>query len=1169
MKKTIVIVLLLTIAFPFTIGAIDRITISSPYVDPAAAENSRFIDTLLREAVVRANGFYGDSFSVRYNGVHGAALEGEKHRGQDTAPKDGSAPHEADDVLNTAYTVKLSAFFNGPQSTMTLTMAPASRPEGSKAGEDGQPAELSSTILGPITEERSDHISDLIFLLWSGFNGYFEEEMTAPPRYVEELPADIIGESIAPSGVMQLYPYSAAVKADGNILVGMISRCVELDRRMRIVREHGSSFVKENNYNFAYGVAVTPGGTIFLKPSAGREVYKLLDSAPRPQRVRVGLDVTGPVVALPDGSVVVIDSAKKKALRIDGRKRQELDLFTYEHDYISTAAAGPEGNLWVFDSVEGRIRIYAPDGTMVDSIVPIVDTDVSLNPLAMAVYPDGRFLLYSYNGLSCFGRDGIPIWKMNELDVNGGEPLPQMAGIAIDGNSGLIYLADVTGRRIVSLFDTAYAEEYGLRDPETERILEFNKSLSENPGSVDIIMKRALFYEEIGSYELARTNWELILDYDPFHEEALAHLDSIELDVLKTNAEKLHAETVRLLGSLGPESARDLYSQTVRLYERIMRLDPDDAATQVKVQELKEKFTERSAEPAKQRETFTVVEVSLNNIFPSLLHYYRSNAAGTVTVRNDLDRTVTGITARCSIRKYMDFPVETAGPDALAPGEEAEIPLNILLNEEVLKLQEDLPIQTQIEIGGKAEGTEVVSVVNKTVSLHRRTALTWDQSGRLAGFIMPNEEIVSRFSHRVLAVAEGPPGLSTASTAAAANAFTPGTSVPASTDPASPDASVPASTDPASPGTSVPASMDPAGLPEKMARAARICDAVGTYGINYIEDPESPISRILERKGAIDTVRFPRTTLFIQSGDCDDTTALVGSLLESVGVRTAIMTSPGHVFLAFDSEEPSENSWLFASDEFETLVYEKTVWIPVETTILSEGFVRAWKKASELVRRHKQEGELEFLPVHTLRDVYPPLPLSSETSVAVPIPEPESVAPLYASSIKGLRASLYNRALQSLLERVETLSGIKKVKIGNRIGVLHARFGSVEEAKKSFIANIEEAPQFLPSYVNAANIMLQENRPLEAREILEKGIDLQPDSPLLNLLMARTYVLTEDAAEASRYFRVVEAEAPETASRFEHFFGAGTVGRTGTGQAETAERAGTEGPDFPFIWPSE
>ncbi len=1110
MKKTIVIVILLTVAFPFTGAAIDRITISSPYVDPAAAENGRFIDKLLREAVVQANGFYSDSFSVRYDGGHGAALGGD------------ITLDETTEVTNAVYTVKLSAFFNGPQSTMTLTMAPASRPGGSKAGEDGQPAELSSTILGPITEERSNHISDLLFLLWSGFNGYFEEEMTAPPRYVEELPADIIGESIAPSGVMQLYPYSAAVKSDGNILVGMISRCVELDRRMRIVREHGSSFVEENNYNFAYGVSVTPGGTIFLKPSAGREVYKLIEGAARPQRVRVGLDVTGPVVALPDGSVVVIDIAKKKALRIDGRKKQELDLFTYEHDYISTAAAGPEGNLWVFDSVEGRIRIYAPDGTMVDSIVPIVDTDISLNPLAMAVYPDGRFLLYSYNGLSCFGRDGIPIWKMIELDVNGGEPLPQMAGIAVDGNSGLIYLADVTGRRIISLFDTAYAEEYGLRDPETERILEFNKSLSENPGSVDILMKRALFYEEIGSYELARTNWELILDYDPFHEEALSRLDSIELDVLKTNAEKLHAETVRLLGALGPESARDLYSQTVRLYERIMRLDPDDAATQARVQELKEKFTERSAEPAQQRETFTVVEVSLNNIFPSLLHYYRSNAAGSVTVRNDLDRTVTGITARCSIRKYIDFPVETAGPDALAPGEEAEIPLNILLNEEVLKLQEDLPIQAHIEIGGKAEGTEVVSVVNKTVSLHRRTALTWDQSGRLAGFIMPNEEIVSRFSHRVLAVAEGPPGLSAAPT------DTPAT-----------------------------------GLPEKMARAARICDAVGTYGINYIEDPESPISQILEQKGAIDTVRFPRTTLFIQSGDCDDTTALVGSLLESVGVRTAIMTSPGHVFLAFDSEEPSENSWLFASDEFETLVYERTVWIPVETTILSEGFVRAWKKASELVRRHKQEGELEFLPVHTLRDAYPPLPLSTETSLAVPIPEPESVAPLYASSIKGLRASLYNRALDSLFERVETLSGIKKVKIGNRIGVLHARFGSVEEAKKSFIANIEEAPQFLPSYVNAANIMLQENRPLEAREILEKGIYLQPDSPLLNLLMARTYVLTEDAAEAWRYFRVVEAEAPETASRFEQFFG------TGTGQPETAERAGTEGPDFPFIWPSE
>ena len=97
-------------------------------------------------------------------------------------------------------------------------------------------------------------------------------------------------------------------------------------------------------------------------------------------------------------------------------------------------------------------------------------------------------------------------------------------------------------------------------------------------------------------------------------------------------------------------------------------------------------------------------------------------------------------------------------------------------------------------------------------------------------------------------------------------------------------------------------------LSNRLFRGIRVCDALGSYGITYIEDPDSPISGVLGRAAVVDTVRFPRTTLLIRSGDCDDTSALLGSLLESVGVGTAIMTSPGHVFLAFDTGEAEGES---------------------------------------------------------------------------------------------------------------------------------------------------------------------------------------------------------------------------------------------------------------------
>ena len=60
-------------------------------------------------------------------------------------------------------------------------------------------------------------------------------------------------------------------------------------------------------------------------------------------------------------------------------------------------------------------------------------------------------------------------------------------------------------------------------------------------------------------------------------------------------------------------------------------------------------------------------------------------------------------------------------------------------------------------------------------------------------------------------------------------------------------------------------------------------DALGIYEINYIEDPDSPLSKAIGKVELVDTVRFPRKTLMIKSGDCDDSTALLGSLLESAG----------------------------------------------------------------------------------------------------------------------------------------------------------------------------------------------------------------------------------------------------------------------------------------------
>ena len=204
--------------------------------------------------------------------------------------------------------------------------------------------------------------------------------------------------------------------------------------------------------------------------------------------------------------------------------------------------------------------------------------------------------------------------------------------------------------------------------------------------------------------------------------------------------------------------------------------------------------------------------------------------------------------------------------------------------------------------------------------MHRRSALIWDDNAKLASFITPNEDVVAGFALRVLA------GLEDAGGAGGGRGASGGRGA-------------------------IPAGI--ASVSPRMLRAMRLADAMGRYGINYVEDPRSPFSEVHGAQQAVDTVRFPRQTLYYRSGDCDDTSALLASLYEAAGLDTAIVTTPGHVMIAVDTQEPVSNAWMFETSGTMAIPHDGTLWIPVETTVVNRGFAVAWQEGTHLVRRHE------------------------------------------------------------------------------------------------------------------------------------------------------------------------------------------------------------------------
>lgn len=1062
-------------------AGVESIAVGKLAVYPDTAEKRALAESLVRKAALLAERTYGQFIHVSYG------TSGERAQ----------------------YLLELNAVFQDAGEALSVTLRPVS----------GGAAEQSFTITGKLRPEQASYLANVIFFLWSAFHGYLAEGMGEPAELVDEISAEAVARSALPEMPAMLVPTSAAVTGNGSLLVGFSMICVELDSNFRILGQPGRSLYEEGDYAYAYGVAVTPAGTIFLKPGMGREIYRLLPGVEQPQRWRLGSDLFGPFAALPDGSAVIVDIAKRQAFRVMERKTQSLDLFSGPYSFISAMAVGPEGTLWVYDAQERRLRIHGSDGRLIDGIIPVIDPSLGVTPLALAVRADGSFLLYSSPGeLWSFSRLGLPLWRLAALQGwEAQESLPQAAALAADSRQGLIYLADQTGRRILKLQDTAYSRRNGISNLIEEQLIALNRAQRREPNNPEPSAQKALLYERLSAFEMARRQWQRVMEIDPYHAQGQEKLKALELAILTGNARTLRARTLQTLENVGPETARVAYTRTLQLYERILALNPLDEGIREEMKELKARFQAREAAARAPQATLSITRISVQNLFPSLLQHYRRFPVARLEVENISAKELASLQASILIKRFMDFPSESAELPRLAPGQKSELQLPVILNTDVLELEEDLPVQARIELTYRADAQPQSLSRVAPLTVYRRTALSWDDSGKLASFITPNDETVTRFSHRALGSAGAEPGWRVSAL---------------------------------------------------LLRAARICDALGAYGIEYIEDPDSPISKVLGKEQAVDTVRLPRTTLLIRSGDCDDSTALLASLLESSGVGTALMTSPGHVFLAFNSGEPAENAWLYAAGAsasgLEVIAQGGTLWIPVETTVLRKGFLAAWQEASRLYREHGSAGRIEFLPLQGLRDLYPPIPITG-SGFSVIEPVPAEIDALYRGTLRSLEASLYEARLVELIREAGSLEGRKRLKIQNRIGILHALFGRDREAEKAFVESAQADPGYTAPLINLANLRLSRGELGGAKEALLRAVKQKPDSAAAHLLLAQLYYLEKEGGKAAEHFRLAQAGDPALAGRYTYL--ADLSSGKGGGQPDQV-RAGT-GRETPGPWSEE
>ncbi len=135
---------------------------------------------------------------------------------------------------------------------------------------------------------------------------------------------------------------------------------------------------------------------------------------------------------------------------------------------------------------------------------------------------------------------------------------------------------------------------------------------------------------------------------------------------------------------------------------------------------------------------------------------------------------------------------------------------------------------------------------------------------------------------------------------------------------------------------------------KKFYQAKFLFDELSKH-ITYVSDPSL----------SIDKVQYPEETLKLHTGDCDDLAVLYASLLGSIGIDVAFIdvkamrkSDESHVYILFDSGIETKFANLLTENEKKYVVLKnkhgvETIWIPVETTLVRDGFERAWGVGAE------------------------------------------------------------------------------------------------------------------------------------------------------------------------------------------------------------------------------
>lgn len=750
-----------------------------------------------------------------------------------------------------------------------------------------------------------------------------------------------------------------------------------------------------------------------------------------------------------------------------------------------------KGNLYILDGASRSIGAYSANGDFLYEFGRQNEGSLFAKPLDMVVTAD-ELLVLDGNQVKTLSQKGelLRVFGTKTTGVGG---LLDPVALAAAGSSSL-YVADRAGKRIQVLAvlhkpqqlqqftakGLVHAIELSWAQPLVSYTKGFRlyRSKTENGGYVQIATTLSNSYIDSGLEAGVQNFYRVAAVSDYGYEgstSAATTAISEKYEPQPLGAIKVETTPWQIKMSWDPVPAQ--YFAAYRIYQKegddfVMvgegatpeftkdALKPETKYTYY-VSVLSSDGTESDLTPAEattlvfNRPPLEIEVIKLSDVFSNSYKIYERDGVGIVRLTNNTDKVMDKIKVSFVLKNFMDYSTEMK-IDKLLPGESQELTLKAVFNNSILTVTEDSSVQAVIEAAYFENGKRIAYSRNETVNVYDKHRLTWNERERFASFVTPKDPPVLNLVRSVVG--------------------------------------------------------EFAETKDEIQLAAGLFDALGVYGLTYIQDPSNPYQISSGKANTVDYIQFPRETLERKSGDCDDLVAFYSSGLESMGISTRILEVPGHMLMMFSTGIPADNDGYTMNNLY--VIYEDTLWVPVETTLVGSSFIKAWESGSSTYYKFKDKG-LTVLDIHNAWETYKPASLpdstwkpSGLTRVAI-----DKKFPADHLSVLKISSQTKTRRYLEIIQAIPT-----DIDAHLQMGIILAKVGDRVEAMKYFDKVLTLSPKNAAALNNRGNLLMIDDKHAEAQKAYLAATQASPNDAQVWVNLARAYKRTGNTKGAKAAF---------------------------------------------------